>query len=337
MDRAEAIKQAMDVNRKTNFEMSRANLPQWAHTPVGRTAYALQSFVWNNWNWIYNRATSGEKADMLALLKYAGMISAIGGVAALAGGDEINKIIRRLTGKDYKLAMEVWMRRHAKEYGTVGELLNAAVWHGGMGVLGINISNAMRLNVPMSGFITGDTTAGESAMGIWSGLYDKGENTIKYASRGQIGKALESAAPAALEAPLKAYRMATQGATTTHGKPIFDENGKPLKYTPTEAAARAVGLQPLEQSFRAEVTRSGRKLTSYWSEKRGTLLDELRVATGDRAKEVEREITKFNSDVRKSQAWPMVGIISQETRTKSRAASRGNQKNMAWQRQQLAN
>jgi hypothetical protein len=296
---------------------------------VGRTLYALQSFVWNNWNWIYNRATSGEKADIVALLKYAGMIAAFGGVAALAGGDEINKLIRRLTGKDYKLAMEVWSRKHAKEFGTPGEMMNAMMWHGGMGALGVNISNAMRLNVPMSGLITGDSTAGESAMGIWSGIYDKGANTIKYASRGQIGRALESAAPAAIEAPMKAVRMMNQGATTTHGKPVFDEHGKQLKYSGLDAAKRAVGLQPLEQSFRSEVVQSEKQVASYWSEQRGTLLDSMRVAkTSEDRRAAMKDIMKYNKEIRQSQAYPVVNIITADSLRRSTAAAKPDKKKM---------
>lgn len=327
MDHQQALEQAVDVNRKVNFEMSRANLPRWAHHPVLRTAYALQSFVWNNWNWIYNRATSGEKADIIALLKYSAMITAIGGVSALAGGDEANKLIRRLTGKDYKLAMQIWSRRHAKEYGTAGEALNAMVWHGGMGALGVNISNAMRLNVPLSGIVTGETTPAESVMGIWSGVWDKGVNTARYAGRGQFGRAIESAAPAFVEAPMKAYRMATQGATTSHGKPVFDENGRQIKYSGLDAAKRAIGLQPAEQSYRSEVTQAETKVNAHWSKERGDLLDAMRVAkTQDEVRSANIAIMKFNRDVRKSQAYPVVNIITQATIQHSRAASKPDKK-----------
>lgn len=330
MSKEDAISAALDVNRMTNFEMGRANLPTWAHHPVGRTAYALQSFVWNNWNWIYNRATSGDKADMLALLKYASMISVIGGVTALGGGDEANKIIRRLTGKDYRLAMQAWSRTHAKEYGTAGEMLHAAVWHGGMGALGVNISNAMRLNIPMSGFITGESTAGESAMGIWSGLADKASNAAMYASRGQYGRAAESAAPEVISSPMKAYRMATQGATTSHGKPVFDENGKPVKYSGLDAVKRAVGIQPLEQSSRSEAAQSVKVTQSFWREQRSELIDSLRMAgSAAERKDVVREILKFNRDVRKSQAWPVVGVITSESISRSVAASKPDKKRMA--------
>ena len=330
MSNEEAVKNAMDVNQETNFEMSRGNLPEWAHGSIGRTAYALQSFVFNNWNWLYKQATSGEKADIIALLKYSAMITAIGGVSALAGGDEINKLIRRLTGKDYKMAMEVWSRKNAKQFGTAGELMNAAVWHGGMGALGVNISNAMRLNIPLSSWITGENTAGEAAMGIWSGMYDKVTNTMKYASRGQMGRAAEAAAPAFIEAPMKAARLYNEGATTTHGKPIFDEHGKPLRYSGLDAAKRAIGLQPAEQSFRAEATQSMVKTKAYWSERRGNLLDSLRVARGAEArKSVMQDVLKFNKQVRASQAYPAVEVISSTTIRHSTAASKPDKKKQA--------
>jgi len=62
---------------------------------AGRTFYSLQSFTWNNLNWLFNRLTSGEKRDMVALLRYAGAIFVLGGAAALPGGDELDKLYRR--------------------------------------------------------------------------------------------------------------------------------------------------------------------------------------------------------------------------------------------------
>ena len=304
----EAIDFALDVNRKTNFEMSRANLPGWARNAAGRTVYALQSFVWNNWNWIYNRATSGEKEDMKALLKYAAMITLIGGASAAAGGDELDKLYRRVFGRSIKMDLQQWTRAHLKDYGFAGDRFNTFIWHGAIGAGGINISNSMRLNIPMSGFVTGESSAGEAAMGVWSGMLDKGQKTLAYAAKGQIGRAAESAAPEALASPLKAYRMATQGATTSHGKPVFDEHGRPVKYSAGEAAVRALGFQPLEQSQRAETANSLQKISTIWNEQRQEVLDNLRRGTA-----TATDVMKFNIDLRKSQAFPKVGIISADT------------------------
>jgi GGDEF domain-containing protein len=334
MKRPEAIDFALDVNRKTNFEMSRANLPGWARKPLGRTAYALQSFVWNNWNWIYNRATSGEKADMLALLKYSAMLSLIGGASALAGGDEADKIYRRIFGRSIKLDLQTWTRKHAKEYGTPGELLNAFVWHGGAGVAGVNISNSMRLNIPLARVVTGESTAGEAAMGVFAGLLQKGEQTGMYLQRGMYGKALESAAPEMVASPMKAYRMATDGITTSHGKPVFDENGKPVKYTAAQAATRALGFQPLAQSKRTELQMTKTQLKAHWNGERKDLLDQLRAAgTAEQRRTVTRDIIKFNQGLRASQVKGVVLPIRAET-MRSALTHKPDKKEMAWQREQ---
>ena len=326
MSKSDAIDFALDVNRKTNFEMSRANLPGWARNPVGRTAYALQSFVFNNWNWIYNRATSGQKADMLALLKYSAMIVAIGGASAMAGGDEADKLYRRIFGRSIKMDLQQWTKTHLKDFGFAGERFDAFIWHGAVGAAGINISNSMRLNIPMSGFVTGERSAGEAAMGVWSGMLDKGMKTGENLAKGNYVRALESAAPSAIAAPMTAYRMATKGATTSHGKPVFDENGKPVKYDAMEAAARGFGFQPLEQSKRTEIAMNLNKVNAHWNEQRQDLLDGLR--TGD-SKAID--IQRFNVGLRKSQAFPKVGIITAETVRASRIA-KPNKKAMLQQR-----
>ncbi len=313
MSKSDAIDFALDVNRKTNFEMSRANLPGWARNPLGRTAYALQSFVWNNWNWVYNRATSGQKADMIALLKYSAMIAAVGGAAAMAGGDEADKLYRRIYGRSIKMDLQQWTRAHLKDFGFAGDRLNAFIWHGAAGVAGINISNSMRLNIPMSGFVTGESSAGEAAMGVWSGMLDKGMKTGENLAKGKLGRAVESAVPDALAAPLKAYRMATEGATTSHGKPVFDENGRPVKYSTGEAVTRSFGFQPLEQSQRAETANSLQKINKNWNEQRQEVLDGLRSGTAN-----SRDVQKFNIELRKSQAFPKVGIITAATVASSR-------------------
>ena len=308
MSKQEAIDFALDVNRMANIETSRANLPGWARKPLGRTAYALQMFVWNNWNWIYGRATSGKKADMLALLKYGALIGLIGGASAMAGGDEADKIYRRMFGRSIKLDLQKWTRQHLKEYGSPGELLNDFIWHGGAGALGVNISNSMRLNVPMSGLLTGDSNASEAAMGVFAGLAQKAKQAGGYAVRGQIGRAIESAAPEAIAAPMKAYRMATEGATTSHGKPVLDERGRPIKFSTAEAVARGFGLQPLEQSDRAATAQSLNKINAHWDERRKDVLDGLRTGNAN-----SMDVMKFNTELRKSQAWPKVSIIKAAT------------------------
>lgn len=187
----------------------------------------------------------------------------------------------------------------------------------------------MRLNIPLSGFITGESTAGEAAMGIWSGVATKAQNVVKYAGKGDTYKAIESGMPEVISGPMKAYRMASKGVTTSHGKPVLDEHGNPLKYSGADAAKRAIGLQPMEQSFRAEVTQAQRSLAEHWNGRRSDLLDKLNIARGEDRKSVIKEVVQFNREVRKSQAWPAVNIISAKSIAKSNSASKVDKKKMA--------
>jgi hypothetical protein len=115
--------------------------------------------------------------------------------------------------------------------------------------------------------------------------------------------------------------MATQGATTSHGKPIFGEDGKPIKYTAGQAVERALGFQPLSQSQRAEVSQATTKAVQFWNEKRGDLLDSVRLArNAEERRKAQSEIWDFNKEVKASQAWPKVNIISSQSITQAKQA-----------------
>lgn len=336
MNHDAAFEAAADVDNKVNFAMGRFNLPGWARNPVGRTAYALQSFIWNQFNWIYNRATSGEKDQMIALLRYTAALVVIGGMAALPGQDELDKLLRRMLGKSYKLQLQQWMARHAKEYGTIGEAVNAFAWHGFPApVAGVNISNAIKMQIPVVTQMLGGEGLIESSMGVFGGMAKKIGNAGMYAGRGMTDKALESLAPEAIAGPMRAYRSMTEGVTTGHGKRVFDEKGKALKYSGTDAAKRSLGFQPLDQSTRTEVAMQGQALQKFWSEERQQRLDELRAADSSAERqEAVRGIMRYNRDLRKSQAMGLVNIISAETIRKARI-SKPNKKTTGWLRENI--
>ena len=308
-----AMEQAMDVNASVNFEMGRHNLPKWARKPLGRTVYSLQSFTWNTLNWIFNRLTSGEKRDQIALLRYAGMIALLGGAAALPGGDELDKLYRRLRGRSLKVDFEAWSKEQAGKYGTLGEMVNDFAWHGIGSVPGVNISYSMRLQMPVVSQYLADSSAAEALSGIPGAIYRKGALAAKYAGRGQTYRAVESAAPEAISGVMRAGRMYASGATTGSGKTIFDENGQPLKYSATDAVKRGLGFQPLEQSKRAMLTDQMRKIQGHWADEKQDLMDELRNARGKEWDKKLDEIQKFNDDLQKSQALGLVTPITNST------------------------
>ncbi len=331
---AEAMKRALELNRDVNFEMSKANLPGFARNPYGRTFYALQSFSFNTFNVIYNRATSGEKADMVAILRLVGAIALIGGAAAIPGGDEADKLYRRLFGRDLQLEAQSWMKRHLKEYGTPGEALYAFAWHGVAGVGGINLSNSLRVQVPFLAALVDGESLPEAASGVFGGLAQKVKMAGKNFSRGNVTRGVENLAPEFVAAPMRAYRQATEGATTTGGRPIFGPDGRPQKFTPMEAVTRAMGFQPLEKSEQSAQEQVRREIVKDWGEQRNELLDSLRVAAAHGSRgDVMRKIMKWNRDVRESQAWPQVKVIKIDTVHRA-LTSKPDKSKVEWYRQQ---
>lgn len=335
MEHGEALKKALEVNGHVNNEMSRANKPGIAQNPVGNTLFTLQSFTWRTWNWVFNRLTSGKKEDMIALLRYAAAMAIIGGVAALPGGDELDKLYQMLFGESPKLAFQKWTRKHAREYGSVAEMVNGFAWHGLASATGVNISNAMRLQIPIvSPLLSGDSLP-EAAGGVFTGLAQKGARAVTAASRGDIYRMIENISPEALAGGMRAYRMATKGATTGTGKVIFDENGRPMKYGAGEAVTRALGFQPSRVSERNELTNVEKGLSAHWKEERGDLLAELRLSKpGEERRKVMLEIIKFNHRLNKSQAKGLIPVIKAQT-IKQALSAKPNKSKAEWEREQL--
>jgi hypothetical protein len=335
MEHAEALDKALRVNRRVNFEMSRANLPGFAQKPLGRTVYALQSFLWNNWNWVYNNLTSGKKEDMAAMLRYAAAMAIIGGAAALPGWDELDKLYQTLFGESPRLAFRKWTKQHARQYGALGEMVNGFAWHGLASATGVNISNAMRLQIPIvSPLLSGDSLP-EAAGGVFTGLAQKGGRAVTAASRGDWYRALENISPEALAGGMRAYRMSTKGATTGTGKVIFDENGRPMKYGTGEAAVRMLGFQPSRIAERNDLTNVEKGLSAHWREQRGDLLAELRLSKPGQRKEVMLKIMKFNRRLRTSQANGLVPAIKTAAIRRT-LSDRPNKGKAEWQREQLS-
>lgn len=310
-----AFDKALEVNRKVNFEMGRHNLPAWAMGSKGRLLYSLMGFSWNSLNWIFNRMTSGEKRDQVALLRYAGMLMLLAGPMALPGGDELDKLYRKLRGRSLKVDFEAWTRKQAEPYGTIGEMANAFAWHGllsGGGYL-VNVSNALRLQLPIVSDLLNDESVAESFAGVPGAMVKKAWNSAEYASRGDYWKATEAAAPEAVAGAMRAYRMATEGATTVHGKMVPDEQGQPLKYSAVDAVKRGLGFQPYGQSKRAELTHQMRQIEKYWDDKRQDVMDDLRknVNNGKGFEKALKKKDKFNEALVESQALGLVTPIDQ--------------------------
>ncbi len=98
----------------------------------------------------------------------------------------------------------------------------------------------MKTQLPFAG-----TTPSDTVYGVYRGLWKKFVNSKDAMERDNTHRAMEFASPSFMEAILKAYRMADQGATPPpKGKVLTDEQGKPIKLETGEAIAQAAGIRP---------------------------------------------------------------------------------------------
>lgn len=103
-----------------------------------------------------------------------------------------------------------------------------------------------------------------------------------------------------VESALKAYRTATEGATTPKGKVIFDESGKPVKLSGYEATGQALGFRPQRTAMLSSEKRIFENMTTHYSDKRDRLYDRLRLArTQEGRQSVMKDIQRYNLEVMK--------------------------------------
>lgn len=243
-----AFKAALEFVNQVHFLPGKANLPSWAHNAFGRTAYTLMSYVANSFNWIYNRGTSGEKDQVIAVVRMMAAVSLIGGVSAIPIlGDDFWKLLQGLFKVDYKAEIEKKLRESTSDIMFSDHVLDA-IFHGLPSFAGVNVTNAVTMRIPLlSNMLAGDEFI-ESASGAVGGLAAKVWKGGKAALAGEPYRAAEYAAPEFISGAMRAGRMASEGATTSSGKTIYGPDMKQLKFSASDVVKRTLGFQPLDQS-----------------------------------------------------------------------------------------
>lgn len=328
-----AFAKAEEFTNSAHFVMGNENLPELVRKmgALGKTLYLFQGYTHNYLLLMANALKNGE---FEVIARSLGAVAALGGVFALPGADDLDKWITKWFGVSYKLKFTMWLKRHAREYGSAGEALEAFVNHGATSVFGVDMSRALAVNLP---FVSDpDKTFGERMAGVWGGMVQKPFTALHALGSGQFYRAAESVMPEMIANPMRAYRQMTTGATTLGGKPILDETGRQMQYSGTDAAKKVLGFQPLEVSERTSLKSTGRNLTSTWNDERKDYLAALRVArTPEQLKKAVQEAIRWNYRLHRSQAKGLVRPISAESIRRARQfkitnADRGR---MGWEQE----
>ncbi|MEI7815585.1 MAG: PLxRFG domain-containing protein [Desulfuromonadales bacterium] len=326
-----AYKKAEEFVNNTHYVMGKENLPEMVRKlgPLGKTAYLFQGYVHNYMHWMFNRAKDGEFATIARSL---GAIAALGGVFALPGADDMDNWIMKWFGVSYKMKFKKFVKDAAGN-STPGQIIQNFVNHGVTSVAGVDMSRALAVNIP---FISDpEKTFGERIGGAWGGLLKKPGMALNALQKGDGLRAIENIVPEFAANPMRAARQYNQGATTLGGKPVFDETGHQVKYTGTDVAKKMLGFNPLEISDRTNLKSDERDLNAYWKSERDDALAGIRRAkNSEDMKAAVRGVVKYNTELRKSQAFGLVPIIKAESIQKSRTF-KPQKKTMAWERNQI--
>ncbi len=326
-----AYKQAETFVNNTHYVMGKENLPEMVRKsgPLGKTAYLFQGYVHNYMHWMFNRAKDGEFATIARSL---GAIAALGGVFALPGADDMDSWIMKWFGVSYKMKFKKFVKDAAGN-SVPGQIVQNFVNHGVTSVAGVDMSRALAVNIP---FISDpEKTFGERIGGAWGGLLKKPGMALNAANKGDYVRAVENLLPEFAANPMRAARQYNQGATTLGGKPIFDETGRQVKYSGTDVAKKMLGFNPLDISERTNLKSDERDLNAYWKSERDDALANIRRAKNpEEMKAAVRGVVKYNTELRKSQAFGLVPIIKAESIQKSRTF-KPQKKTMAWEKNQI--
>src|SRR5512147_813135 len=201
------------------------------------------------------------------------------------------------------------MRKTLRDFG--GPVMEKMGMAGIPALMGIDISGSLKMGLPFTSLAGAQGTPGDTVYGVYAGLGKKGLNAMSAAEREDYLRALEFASPAFIEAALKAYRMADQGATTSRGKALTDEKGKPIQLGTGEAIAQAAGFRPERLADVSREHWTMENVNGNFKGRRDDLYSRYRLAkTPEQRQKVIRDMQRFNMDARKYR-----GVISPITTT----------------------
>lgn len=267
--------------------MGAGNLPiNLQKSAFTRTLLAMQSYGINYLNFLYNRLSSGEKDQFISAAKSIGMLGIMGGAAgAIPGGDEMNKLLKMMLGRDFKLEAEKKLKSVTSE-----EFSNFLVY-GAPTLFGINISNNVNVRLPVVSSLIGGQDLGVSMAGAPGALATKFYKMMQFASDGEYGKALGAGSPEAFARVIRAYNEYDKGFMSQKGAPAYFE-GRKLKATEGEAILKAVtGFKTVGAAKTAEVRFAEYELKEYWQDKKTKAVNKY--IAGDK-----EALTSFNEAIK---------------------------------------
>jgi hypothetical protein len=160
---------------------------------------------------------------------------------------------------------------------------------------------------------------------IPSSLYRDIKNGATDIWNKQYGRAGEAIAPRLISAPMRAYREAKEGITSTKSVPQFYGKER-IKPTVPQVVARGLGFTPLAISQKQEAIFRGKQVQKNYADMKSAINERYRkyflvpVDKRDRKDLVEimKDVKKFNDRIVKNNLQGSIGKINQTTLSRAR-------------------
>jgi hypothetical protein len=301
-----AFKRARAFVHDTHFLMGKANKPEWARGASGghalaNTAYTFSSFSHNYALGLVDAFKRGGNAEGLAVLgRSLAWLAVFGGVASIPWLDDLLDELEKLTGVPFRTNM----RKSLRSAG--GEVLEKLGMQGIPALLGVDLSGSLRTGVPFKEGVS------QTAYGVYGGLYRKAIKGFNSVMAGDYLRGVENLSPLFIENPMKAVRMATEGATTSTGKTVFDAYGKPIRLELGEMVSQMAGLRPARTAELSQEHQTYSNVQQYFKSEKDSIYQEFRLAkTSEDRQAVMKKVREYNRDAVKYRG--AVPIITGDT------------------------
>jgi len=312
LSHAKANTKAIEATAKAHGTYGKETLPMVAWGKgVGRLGQAFYTYMKFPHNYLQMLYDAGiRKKNIKGVIFGMAAPAVLGGIAAVPMYSTIMAIANALMSA-------IGDDRDAEKlvYDTINEYTGKAgeetIRGGVLGLLDIDISGSLAMGpgaIPTSLFeLTG--AVGGMAEDIYRGA--------GYAIEGEYGRAFEKLTPKAIGNIALAIRETREGATTSRGNRIWDEEGRPYMPTSSETIKRSLGFRSARRALLAQSTWVSKREEQKFKKTQSDIYRKIKYLTAGSEnviinKEIGDEISKYNKNALKTSNVPLITPASIE-------------------------
>jgi len=260
---------AREVTLDSHFLTGKANLPEIVRGSarmVATPAYTFRGYQHGLISaWRHMLTGQGREGKAAFAYSLAATI-AVGGLKAMPMFALLSAAMTGLGGDDWDRDLYKGLRDILGDKGADMSMY-------GVGALGdITLAPSMGMDLPILSELRSDKPVGEQVMqkalgavlGVPVALIEQGFRAAHFFNLGNTYRGMETLAPAFVAGPIRAYRFATEGATTASGRPqAIPGTREQYKMDAGEAAKQSLGFTPLAKQKMYDAQSSVQRLEQY--------------------------------------------------------------------------